>query len=281
MTLVVDVADDGATATATATGAGAAAARPTAGGKLAGQYWTDRLRPEPAGAAWQWALRARRATTALTAGTAKTRYDVFDYLATPYSARTHRRRSCRRPVLRAAADYTDGPAAMTIGTTAHNQRHFAAALHAWSSATRCSPDHSGPEYLNTLIFHNNLTAVRSLRSKPPERPQNIHVRIEVATSTLVKHPLLPRVARSCRKSLGGNDDWEPVLARRGLDMPFRDTASTCGSVVTTRCWRRCCGSSSPLPGWAGCIRGRGGRAVPLRLGYTVTTIFPAGWPWAR
>ena len=52
--------------------------------ELAGQYLHrrggDRLRPEPVDVAWEWVLRARRATTALMTGSAKSGYDVFDYL---------------------------------------------------------------------------------------------------------------------------------------------------------------------------------------------------------
>lgn len=112
--------------------------------ELAGQYLDrrggDRLRPEPVGAAWEWALRARRATTALMTGSAKTRYDVFDYLVDALQRENTPETFVAESVPRAAADYADGPEAMTIGTTAHSQGHFAAALHA---SSRDVPHHDG------------------------------------------------------------------------------------------------------------------------------------------
>ncbi|MFJ7217779.1 tetratricopeptide repeat protein [Amycolatopsis sp. NPDC098790] len=161
--------------------------------ELAGQYLRrrggERLRPEPVDVAWEWALRAQRATTALMTGSAKRGYDVFDYLVDTVQRENTPETFVPESALRAAVDYADGPEAMTIGTTAYSQGHFATALFACSAATRWSTDHSGPEHPDTLTTRANLAFILQRLGRLEEAEREGRAVLQICTRVLgQEHP---------------------------------------------------------------------------------------------
>jgi tetratricopeptide (TPR) repeat protein len=119
----------------------------------------DRLRPETMGAAWEWALHPRRATTALMTGSAKAGYDVFDYLVDLTQRETTPDTFVPASVLRAAVGYADGATAQTIGWTARDQGYYEVAALAWSVAVQRHSADNGSEHPDTLNSRSNLAGV--------------------------------------------------------------------------------------------------------------------------
>ncbi|WP_410675266.1 tetratricopeptide repeat protein [Amycolatopsis sp. cmx-4-68] len=181
--------------------------------ELAGQYLVrrggDRLRPEPAGTAWEWALRARRATTTLMTGSANTGYDVFDYLVDTLQRENTPETFVPESVLRAAVDYADGPEAMSIGSTAYSQGHYATALHAWSAATRWSIDHAGPEHPQTLTSRAGLAATLRRLGRWEEAEREHRAVLDIRTRVLgPEHPDTLTSRAGLAVTLRGLGRWE-------------------------------------------------------------------------
>ncbi len=144
----------------------------------------DRLRPEPWGDAWEWALRARRATTSLMMGSAKAGYDVFDYLVDAAQRDSCPERYVPEATLRAALDISDGSEAMAIGVVSSQQGFYALALDALSRATqRLTSDH-GAEHPYTLASRAGLATALHEMGRFEKAEHEIRAVLEIRERSL-------------------------------------------------------------------------------------------------
>lgn len=115
-----------------------------------------RLRPEGLDMAWAWALKPRRATTALLEGDDARGYRVFDYLVD--QAQRHGTPDTYVPeeTIVAAIAYASAAEADSLGNTAYSQGHYqtsaAAARKAFDENTRAY----GRRHAASLVSANNL-----------------------------------------------------------------------------------------------------------------------------
>ncbi len=117
----------------------------------------SRLRPEPLPAAWEWATKPRRATTALLQPVDHERVEVFDYLVDIAQRTAGPGHEVAAKVLLAALPDCSPSDADAIATTAYDHGHFEVAVAGWQAAG-VLPRETAAE---TLTRRNNLA--RALR----------------------------------------------------------------------------------------------------------------------
>ncbi|MFI9836285.1 tetratricopeptide repeat protein [Nonomuraea sp. NPDC051941] len=117
----------------------------------------SKLRPEPLPAAWEWATKPRRATTALLQPVDRERVEVFDYLVDIVQRTAGPGHEVAAKVLLTALPNCSPSDADAIATTAYNQGRFEVAVAGWQAAG-VLPQETAADTLNR---RNNLA--RALR----------------------------------------------------------------------------------------------------------------------
>ncbi len=123
------------------------------------EHGGSRLRPEPLEDAWAWAMRARRATTALFQPVDEDHVQVFDYLLDVVQRNAKPGDIVPDPILESALAAAAPADADNIARTADRNGRYNLAEAASRSYSRALHDRLGPEHHDTLAaraFHADI-----------------------------------------------------------------------------------------------------------------------------
>ena len=150
-----------------------------------------RIPREPLPDAWAWAIRQRRATTALLHSTASDRIEVFDYLVDAVQLRALAGSHVPGPVVEVAIDTGDPADTSSLGDTAYAQGRYPLAeyarRHDWQ-AKSANPA-LGAEHPDTLASRNKLASVLGGLGRLEEAEAENRAVLEIRTRVLgAEHP---------------------------------------------------------------------------------------------
>jgi tetratricopeptide (TPR) repeat protein len=121
------------------------------------------LRPEPLADAWEWATKARRATTALLQGVGIEHVHVFDYLLDAVQRHSGPGDHAPDIILEAALAVAAPVDADNIADAAFQHGRYKLAEAAWLRVHRARADRLGPEHADTLATRaSHANALRNL-----------------------------------------------------------------------------------------------------------------------
>jgi tetratricopeptide (TPR) repeat protein len=108
------------------------------------------LRPESLAAAWEWATRPRRATTAMLQGSGDWHVQAFDYLLDAVQRQSAPRDHPPDSVMEVALAASTAADADSIGTVAHRRGRYSLAETASLKSYRTRVDELGPDHVDAL-----------------------------------------------------------------------------------------------------------------------------------
>jgi tetratricopeptide (TPR) repeat protein len=158
--------------------------------------------------AWAWAVRQRRATTALLQPTAGDRAAVFDYLVDAVQRRTPAGVHVPEAVVRAAIDSGDPADLDSVAATAYAQGRYLVAEYAYRQGRRAKADSPdlGAEHPDTLNSRSHLALVLADLGRLEEAEAENRAVLEIMTRVLgAQHP----------DTLNSRSNLAVVMAGRG------------------------------------------------------------------
>jgi len=154
------------------------------------QYLADREHAnaprEPAAEAWEWAMRRRRATTALLRPAGQDLVEVFDYLVDTVQRRAGPLGKVPEPVVRAAIDAAGPADADSLADTAYKQGRYVLAEYAWRQAyqARANDPAIGPDHPDTLTSRSGLANALHDQGKLEQAEAELRAVLETRTRVL-------------------------------------------------------------------------------------------------